>query len=136
MEDWKGSRFWALSSSEEESSDDGDDTSEVDSMDTLEFSRQATLAGFTLSELEAAGNEATSTCYAKLEERSMAKKIVDTLVRKKSKVEPWLGRLPQPRRSPRMTLAATMEKAKVIPSHTRSFFSKKPSHTQSSEWSL
>ncbi|XP_062231216.1 uncharacterized protein LOC133928763 isoform X1 [Phragmites australis] len=111
VEDFKGSRFCALSESDPSSDDEG---SEPESLDTPEFVKRANDCGFTMSELAAAGNEISDASYSALDERSVAKRIVDAVVNTRPRVRPWKGSLPPPRKSPPMTLAAAMDKAQVL----------------------
>lgn len=119
VEEWRRSWFWATSDSEESSvEEDGGDQS----LDTPEFVDRAHEVGFSTQDLVKVGKEVEMTSYAKLENNSMAKTIVQALVHHKG-IKPWIGRLPKRRNSTPMTLEAAMAKAKVLQSLSSSSLS-------------
>lgn len=117
VEEWRRSRFWATSDSDESSQeDDGEDQS----LDTPEFVGRAHQAGFSTEELLKAGKELEEVPYDELHQNSIAKTIVQAMVSHRA-ITPWTGRLPKPRKSPPMALEAAMSRAKVIKSPRSAF---------------
>lgn len=121
VESWRGSRFWAIS--EEEDSDEASETesteSEVNSITSTELLQEAKEAGFTMSDIEKAVLELRSPSPGSKKsntvkwEGSVAKRIIDTLVERRTSCKPWQGRLPPPRVSPLRTLGDALAQAKI-----------------------
>jgi hypothetical protein len=82
---------------------------------------EALMARFSLDQIEQLEKELdspsppTSQVCAELKQGSISRKIVDVWIEShKGKVNPWIGLLPTPHRSPVRTLREFLVKAKVV----------------------
>ncbi|TVU40757.1 hypothetical protein EJB05_14233, partial [Eragrostis curvula] len=122
VEDRLGTRFWALGSDTESEEDD-----EIESIAAPDFIQQAGELGFSMEELARADEEMPVSPTSQkpiLVEGSLAEKIINAMVQKRSKAwtpatKPWQGPLPPPRKSPMRTLGDALATAKVRPSDVK-----------------
>lgn len=109
VENFRGSRFWAL-----ETESDSSDEESVVSFDTPEFIKQVQEVGFTTPQMMDAEKELDDCPSAEQpKEGTLAKKIIDAMVRHRKDPQPWRGPLPAPRVSPPRTFGDAMASAKV-----------------------